>query len=184
MDNTMAPATPFTISDPLREMNAIAAQDNSLVFPHFTAEDAWELGNLFRARLITIPTPVAIDISTATKQQLFRTVTHGGTTAQHSSWIERKRNTVLRFGSSTWFIHNKFASDDRAFAAKYGLSNAEYGMDGGGWPVKVRGVEGVVAVIVISGMLMAQDHQSIIQIVQEYLDGIGAGQEGEKKKED
>ncbi|KAK4936150.1 hypothetical protein LTR28_010215, partial [Elasticomyces elasticus] len=58
-----------------------------------------------------------------------------------------------------------------------------FAIHGGGFPVKVRGVEGVVAVIVVSGLKQEQDHGIIVHTIKEYLDGMdetGA----EKKKED
>jgi uncharacterized protein (UPF0303 family) len=44
-------------------------------------------------------------------------------------------------------------------------------------------VEGVIAVIVVSGLKQEQDHGIIVQIVREYLEELGI-EMGEKKKED
>jgi uncharacterized protein (UPF0303 family) len=97
----------------------------------------------------------------------------------------RKRNTVLRFGTSTWLQHNKYKGDEQAFAAKFSLGDSvsEYAIHGGGFPVRVQGVDGVVAVIVVSGLKQEQDHGIIIQVVGEYLETLGV-EIGEKKKED
>ena len=83
-------------------------------------------------------------------------------------------------------MHNKFAGDEPAFAAKYGLgaSAGEYAIHGGGWPIRVRGVEGVVGVVVVSGLKQHEDHMIIVQTVGEYLQEIGADIELEKRKED
>jgi len=93
--------------------------------------------------------------------------------------------TVLRFGKSTWFMHNKLQGDEVAFAAKYALGTraGEYAIHGGGWPVRVRGVEGVVAVVVVSGLKQEQDHGVVVQCVAELLEGMGV-EVGEKRKED
>lgn len=90
-------------------------------------------------------------------------------------------------------MHNKFNGDEGAFAAKFGLGSGgggggegaagEYAIHGGGWPVRVQGVEGVVAVIVVSGLKQEQDHAVIVQVVSEYLEELGI-ELGEKKKED
>lgn len=100
-------------------------------------------------------------------------------------WVSRKRATVLRWGVSTWAMHNRFKGDEAEFARKFGLGDKAglYAIHGGGWPVRVKGVEGIVAVVVVSGLKQDQDHQIIVQSVEEFL----AGQEGfemEKKKED
>lgn len=44
-----------------------------------------------------------------------------------------------------------------------------YAMHGGGFPVKVKGVEGIVGVIVVSGLKQEDDHSVIVDGIQEYL---------------
>ena len=44
-------------------------------------------------------------------------------------------------------------------------------------------MEGIVAVIVVSGLKQEQDHGIIVQVVSEYLEELGI-EMGEKKKED
>ena len=174
------------LADPPRDLAAIAALDNSLTFSSFTSETAWALGSLLRARLAQFTTPCVISIALANnQQQLFYTATRSGTVPDSDHWVSRKRKTVLRFGSSTWFMHNKFQGDEQAFAAKFGLGpNAgDYAIHGGGWPVRVKGVEGIVAVIVVSGLKQQEDHQIIVQTVADYLESV-EGLELEKKKED
>ncbi|KAJ9632125.1 hypothetical protein H2203_000526 [Taxawa tesnikishii (nom. ined.)] len=111
-----------------------------------------------------------------------------GTTPDNVSWVHRKQNTVLRFGVSTWYMHNKFSGDEGAFARKYGLGEraGEYAIHGGGVPIRVRGVEGVVAVVVVSGLKQEEDHMIVVQTVGDFLESLGeaVGVEGEKKKED
>ena len=82
-------------------------------------------------------------------------------------------------------MHNKFKGDEVQFASKFALGTkaGEYAIHGGGWPVRVQGVEGIVAVIVVSGLKQEQDHGIIVQIVQEFLEELGI-EMGEKKKED
>ncbi|KAK4990911.1 hypothetical protein LTR66_006683 [Elasticomyces elasticus] len=176
----------MNLPPPPTDLPTITSQEASLVFPAFTSDTAFALGLLLRQNLAVFPQPAVINISLANSQQLlFHTVTHPGTTPDNDTWVQRKRNSVLRFGCSTWFLHCKFAGDEGAFAAKYALQeNAKnYAIHGGGFPVKVRGVEGVVAVIVVSGLKQEQDHGIIVHTIKEYLDGMdetGA----EKKKED
>lgn len=175
-----------TIPLPPRELEAIEHIDTSLVFPAFTAQTAWALGSTLRTKLIAFSKPCVIDISLAHGEHcLFHAVTQAGTTPDNDSWVSRKRKTVLRFSSSTWYMHNKFSGDEPAFAAKYGLgeSAGSYAIHGGGWPVRVKGVEGLVAVVVVSGLKQEQDHGIIVQTVSEMLEEMGV-EIGEKKKED
>jgi uncharacterized protein (UPF0303 family) len=171
---------------PPTDLAEIDRIDTSLTFPLFTSDTAWALGTLLRQRLLPNPAPVVIDITLSQNAHtLFRSTTHSGTTPDNDSWVSRKRKTVLRFGKSTWYMHNKMQGDEAAFAAKYalGASAGEYAIHGGGWPVRVRGVEGVVAVVVVSGLKQEQDHGVVVQWVGELLEGMGVDV-GEKRKED
>ncbi|KAF2216563.1 hypothetical protein CERZMDRAFT_89915 [Cercospora zeae-maydis SCOH1-5] len=175
-----------SIPMPPRELEDIASLENALVFPTFTAQTAWALGSLLRTRLLDFGKPAVIDISLAQGNHcLFRAVTHSGTVPDNDFWVVRKRNTVLRFGSSTWYMHNKFKGDEEAFAAKFALGSkaGEYAIHGGGFPVRVQGAEGIVAAIVVSGLKQEQDHGIIVQTVSDYLLELGVDV-AEKKKED
>lgn len=61
----------------------------------------------------------------------------------------------------------KFGGDFSAFCEKYALLSAdkaaEYAIHGGAVPVRVEGVEGVVAVVVVSGLSQAEDHQVVME---------------------
>lgn len=181
---TEAPAT--TIANPPQDLEQIEHIDSTLVFPHFNTDTAWTLGSLLRTRLASIPQPVVIDIALAHSQHtLFRTTTHPGTTPDNDFWVTRKRNTVLRWGQSTWYQSCKYGGDEAAFGKKFSLGErvGEYAIHGGGWPVRVKGVEGIVAVVVVSGLKQDQDHGIIVQCVAEVLEAMGVDV-GEKRKED
>jgi uncharacterized protein (UPF0303 family) len=85
--------------------------------------------------------------------------------------VARKRKTVLRCGLSTWWMFNKTKGDEKALAERYSLGNhvGEYRINGGGVPIRVRGGEGLVAVIVVSGLTQEEDHQVICEVLQNSL---------------
>lgn len=67
---------------------------------------------------------------------------------------------------------------ESAFVKKYALASAnggavadEYAIHGGGYPVRVKGVEGVVAVVVVSGLKQEDDHQVVAETVREVIAG-------------
>lgn len=68
-------------------------------------------------------------------------------------------------------MHNKFHADEVRFAEKYalGAKAGEYAIQGGGVPVRIQDVEGVVAVIVVSGLKQDQDHGVIIETLEEFI---------------
>lgn len=87
----------------------------------------------------------------------------------NESWVERKRRTVLRWGCSTWFMACKFGGDEKAFQEKYALGNkaGDYAIHGGGVPIRVTGVEGIVAVVVVSGLKQDEDHAVIVEVIKD-----------------
>ncbi|KAI0844737.1 hypothetical protein F5Y00DRAFT_248055 [Daldinia vernicosa] len=143
---------------------------DSFLLESFTAEDAWELGHLLYARLLPFSgqRPTLISIALANGQVLFQSAVGSGTTLDNEIWVQRKRNTVLRFGESTWFQHCKYAGDEDAFRLKFGMSHDQaekYAIHGGGVPIRVKGVEGIVAVVVVSGLRQQEDHGVIVDVI-------------------
>ncbi|KAF2139754.1 uncharacterized protein K452DRAFT_289731 [Aplosporella prunicola CBS 121167] len=166
-----------SLPDPPRDLESIAAVESSLVFPSFTADTAWELGNALRTRLLAFPAPAVVNITLANANQLlFHTATRSGTQPDNDLWVARKRTTVLRWGFSSWYMHNKLGGDEARFAAKYMLGDraGDYAIHGGGFPVRVKGVEGIVGVIVVSGLKQEWDHQVIVETIEQYLKKQGA----------
>ncbi|PMD27569.1 hypothetical protein NA56DRAFT_684084 [Hyaloscypha hepaticicola] len=172
MSKKRTPESPRPIQTPPRDLESISQIEASLVFGRFTADDAWELGCELRNRLLPFPTPVVINISLANQNQtLFHTCTHPGVMPDNDCWVARKRKTVLRWGCSTWYMHCKFGGDEVAFREKYGLGNSagDYAIHGGGVPIRVRSVEGVVAVVVVSGLKQDEDHGVVVEAINESL---------------
>ncbi len=69
-------------------------------------------------------------------------------------------------------MHVKFEGDEKAFGAKYGLGPEEaggYAIHGGAVPIRVTGVEGVIACVVVSGLKQHEDHGVVVDALQEYL---------------
>lgn len=65
---------------------------------------------------------------------------------------------------------------ESAFVKKYALVSAnggavadEYAIHGGGYPIRVRGVEGIVAVVVVSGLKQEDDHQVVAETIKEFI---------------
>ncbi|KAM0329258.1 hypothetical protein ACHAQA_004562 [Verticillium albo-atrum] len=167
------PSSPKPISEPPSTPEALKEHGNTYTFDAFTAEDAIELGQLLHARLHPIgkTQPTLISIALANTQQVvFQTVTGSGVLPDNERWVARKRNSVLRWGVSSYFLSLKYKGDEPAFAAKFAMSPEQagsYAIHGGGVPIRVRGVEGVVAVVVVSGLKQSEDHGVIMDVISE-----------------
>ncbi|EEY16912.1 DUF336 domain-containing protein [Verticillium alfalfae VaMs.102] len=153
----------------------ITAQEKSLTLPHFTAEDAFEIGVLIRNRLREVAEQAAvINITLANnKQLLFHATSRPGTVPENDNWVARKRNFVLRFGWSSWAGHNLFdKGNEENFKARFQLGETagDYAIHGGGFPVRVDGVEGPIGAIVVSGLAQEDDHQVIVESLQAFLE--------------
>ncbi|KAH7021312.1 uncharacterized protein B0I36DRAFT_353984 [Microdochium trichocladiopsis] len=152
---------------------------NALTFTRFTAQDAYDLGQLLYARLLPLSRkgkPTVISIAAAnTEQILFQAAVGSGTLPDNELWVRRKRASVLRWGCSTWLLQCKYAGDEEAFRAKFGMSQEQagrYAIHGGGVPIRVDGVEGVVAVVVVSGLKQHEDHGVIFDVVKEHWESV------------
>lgn len=62
-------------------------------------------------------------------------------------------------------MHNKFEGDEAKFAQVFQLGDSvgEYAIHGGGVPIRVKGVEGAVAVCIVSGLKQWDDHQIVVE---------------------
>lgn len=110
-------------------------------------------------------------------QVLFQAAVGSGTLPDNELWVRRKRASVLRWGCSTWLLSCKYGGDEEAFRAKFGMSQEQasrYAIHGGGVPIRVEGVEGVVAVVVVSGLKQHEDHAVIFDVVREYWEEVSA----------
>ncbi|KFA62929.1 hypothetical protein S40285_04379 [Stachybotrys chlorohalonatus IBT 40285] len=144
---------------------------DSFTLTSFTTADAVELGHLLHARLAPHPRPTVINISTASGQTLFHVATGPGTTPDNETWVARKKAAVLRFSASTWSLHIKFGADEARFAKTFALGPEQagkYAIHGGGVPIKVQGVEGVVGVVIVSGLKQQEDHGVIVDVINKY----------------
>lgn len=163
-----------TLSPPSRHLPELAREEKSYTFAHFTCEHAWVIGNILRNALRTASIPALIHISIA-QQTLFHAPSLPGTMPDDETWLQRKRNTVLRWGHSTWYMSCQFDGDYKQFAEHHAMSGDEwskYTIEGGGYPVFVKGVEGVVGAIVVVGADTegVQAHGVIVRAIEEYKD--------------
>ncbi|KAK4126387.1 hypothetical protein N657DRAFT_643171 [Parathielavia appendiculata] len=182
----------MALAAPSTDPAVLIAQETSdeYTFRSFTAETAWTLGVALRERLLSLPQgqrkPALISISLTNGQVVFQCATEPGTVLDNETWVRRKRNTVLRWGVSSWAMRMKMAAGlggvgvaaadevEATFVKKFTLVSSnggavadDYCIHGGGYPVRVRGVEGLVAIVVVSGLKQEDDHAVVVETVRE-----------------
>ena len=106
--------------EPAQDLEVIARQERELVFQHFDADDAWQLGVRLRELAFSRRHAVAIEVRRF-GQQLFYTAL-AGATPDNAEWIRRKANTVQRFYRSSYAVGLDLRQKNSNLADKYGLS--------------------------------------------------------------
>jgi uncharacterized protein (UPF0303 family) len=142
------------------------------VFDRFGAETAWSIGCLLRERAVQLGKPMTFQIQLAGRV-LFEAATEGASGGQ-ADWIRRKRNTVMRFGRSSYAVGLQLELEGQTMEARHGLLLADYAAHGGGFPVVLRGT-GLVGTVVASGLPQREDHALVVAVMAEVL---GAAVEG------
>ena len=161
------------------QLKTLEEDSDSFTFASFAVEDAWFLGNLLRTRLLPLAAegqPALINISLANNgQTVFQCVTGTGITPDHETWVARKRNAVLRWTRSTYYLNRQFQGDEAGFKRVYQLSEEQanrYAIHGGAIPIRVQGVEGIVAVVIVSGLTQEQDHGVVADVIKSNWDPV------------
>lgn len=152
------------------DLTIIDAQEGLLRFSRFNSESAWRLGNAMRARLLAQDAGGTIEIEVA-GQLLFACTTPGATPGQ-ADWIRRKRNTVRRFGRSSYAVGRILERDGLTMEGRHGLTLADYAAHGGGFPIYLDGT-GPVGSAIVSGLPQRDDHALVVSAIAEVL-GVSA----------
>jgi uncharacterized protein (UPF0303 family) len=156
------------VTDPFPALSAIAAEEAELQFTTFTNDDAWALGCALVAAARQRQAPVAVDVR-RNGHPLFH-VALPGATPDNDSWIERKARVVHRFGHSSLYVGQQCREDGTTFEARYGLDPRRYAAHGGAFPVTVRSV-GLVGAVVVSGLPQVADHRLVVEVLRAHLAG-------------
>ena len=154
-----------TMNDFATLLQTCERQERLYQFERFTREDALELGLKLNENAQKYPEGVAIDI-TINGLSVFRYIPEGAT-AHNVAWLNRKINTVTCFEMSTLRVMAKFEVDGLTCESEKIDSNT-IALCGGGFPLSLRG-SGVVGVVAVSGLPHLDDHQLIVDTLEEYV---------------
>ena len=146
-------------------LKTVLEQEKRLQFSHFSHLLAWELGCSLKAAAEQRNANVAIDI-TFNSQCLF-SYAMPETTTDNQEWIRRKRNVVQRYQHSSWYMGNYYKAKGKSIAEGSLVDAKEYAPFGGSFPLTVRNV-GVVGAISVSGLPQKEDHQLIVDVLQDF----------------
>ena len=154
------------MADSFPSLAELAAEEDDLQFAGFTNDDAWDLGSALVAAARDRGAPVAVDVSRH-GHQLFH-ASLPGTSPDNDSWIQRKTRLVHRFGHSSLYVRQASVERGTTFEAEFGLDPALYAAHGGAFPVLVRSV-GPVGAVVVSGLPQLEDHRMVVAAIRAHL---------------
>jgi uncharacterized protein (UPF0303 family) len=150
------------------DISALEEQERQLVFARFDEVTALDLGLELVDLARTANLPVVIDIRTVN-----RTLFHAampGATPLNDAWARRKSNSTLMWQAASLLIGMRMHEKGDGFAT-HGVSEADYAMAGGSFPIRVQGV-GVVAAVTVSGLPQLDDHALVVRAITTLLNPI------------
>ena len=160
------------------QIDTLKAQEDACVLPTFDSDVAWELGTIIRTQCQQKHgRPAVVYVAHANSSQLlFFAASRPGSLPDNMHWVKRKEAVVLRWGMSSFRMRLQMQNSQPGMHVQDVLKDkfemadpSVYGCHGGGFPVRVKGVEGVVGVIVVSGLKQEDDHGVIVDGIREYL---------------
>ncbi|KAK9238556.1 hypothetical protein V1525DRAFT_400897 [Lipomyces kononenkoae] len=165
--------TDSSASKPL--LDKLLQQEAELEFTSFNAADALALGLAILAESPKAKTPdapgvrpVVVHISINGNLQFYSA--QDGTNADNYGWIQRKANTVTRFGHSSLYMGSAAIARGLDFNQKNLLPETEYVGVGGGFPLRVKGVAQTVGVVAVSGLPHEMDHELVTKGIKKFLE--------------
>ena len=94
-------------------LRELLAQEDEIQFQYFNNQTAWDLGNLIKLAAEQLSVSVAIEVY-AFEHVLF-SYFMPGTNKDNHEWVRRKRQSVIRFGHSSYYQGQYNASKGRDF---------------------------------------------------------------------
>lgn len=152
-------------------LNEIDKQEGSTILQAFNSDIAFEIG--CRLRMLALKEfdrPALLQIVSNTGLVYFQASSRPGTILDNQQWAERKWRTVVHFCRSSFYIGTKLRIEGRDLHTAFKISEDKYATAGGGFPIRVRGAEGVQAVVVVSGLRQHEDHDLCYRALREYIE--------------
>lgn len=148
------------------DIKTLLEQEAEIQFDYFNNQSAWKLGNLIKASAEALGAAVAIEVY-AFEHVLFCYLMPG-TNKDNHDWIKRKRQSVMRFGHSSFYLGQHYASQNRNFEAIPYIDPKEYGAHGGSFPIRIKN-SGLIGAVTVSGLPQETDHQLAIDALRQLM---------------
>jgi uncharacterized protein (UPF0303 family) len=144
----------------------LSREAEALVLPSLTHAQAIEIGEIGFAKASERGLPVTVEVRLG-EWTVFKVVLPGAKPEQ-DSWVARKARVVMATGKSTMHVRVDAEECGVDWYLQTGLSEELHAIHGGGLALKVAG-EGLVGILLISGLPQIEDHLLGVEIITEYL---------------
>jgi len=144
----------------------LAREAEALVLPSLTQAQAIEIGETGFAKASARALPVTVEVRLG-EWTVFK-VSLPGSKPEQDSWVARKARVVMATGNST--IFERVAAEERGvdWYVEKALSEELHAIHGGGLALNVAG-QGLVGILLVSGLPQIEDHLLAVEIITEYL---------------
>ena len=137
-----------------------------LTLPSFTHLDAFEIGQIATEIGIERKLPIAVEVRLGDW-----TIYHAslpGSTVENQWWIDRKARVVLLKHHST--MYERVSAQERGvdWHKENNLLDETHAIHGGGLPLITKS-DGLVGVLLISGLPQVEDHLLGVEVLTEFL---------------
>jgi uncharacterized protein (UPF0303 family) len=142
-------------------------QEASLVMSSFSVVEALEIGEIAKILGINRKLPIAIEVRIG--EWVIFHASLPGSVPQNQSWLDRKARVVLLKHHST--LYERLDAEERRvdWYQENKLTEELYAIHGGGIPIFTKN-NGLVGVLLISGLLQLDDHNFGIEVLSQYLE--------------
>lgn len=147
-------------------LESLIEQEGSLELKFFNQQVAWQLGCLIKQYAEEQGAAIAIEVY-GFGQTIFQ-YSMPGTNADKLDWVRRKRNSVLCYGRSTYYLSQYNESKQRVFETQPHIDPNEYCAHGGSFPIRIKN-SGLVGAVTASGLASLDDHELVTKALSEVI---------------
>lgn len=141
------------------DLARVALQEQRLRFDAFDPETAWQLALALREDGIAQAAPIAVVIESWAMP--LASFALPGATADNFDWARRKINVVRRFQRSSYALGLVLSQSGRSLADLGALSERDFAVHGGAFPINVHGA-GCIGAVAVSGLPQREDHAFVV----------------------
>ena len=147
----------------INDLEILKKQEERFQFEHFTNEDIWKLGKWMTEESLRQELPIAISIRLFSGVIAFQYFCKGSK-LNNETWMKRKELTVREMEMSSLRMCMEFEAAGKTMEDKL-MDRYTYACCGGGFPIRIRNV-GVIGAIIVSGLPHKDDHAFIIRCLE------------------